>query len=99
MVGEEHFELRTKRSRQRHLVLEDWPAVKRIGGHPSVGPMLASTRTPWPRAAVQAWITERRYCGRPGLVQTRRVARAIVPISLIRGIGAWAMRLRQWEHS
>ena len=66
MVGEEHFELRTKRLRLRPLVLEDWPAVQRIGGHPSVAPMLASTRTPWPKAAVQAWITERRYRGTPG---------------------------------
>ena len=99
MAREDIFELQTKRLRLRPLRLEDRPAVQRIGGHPSVAPMLASTCTPWPKAAVQAWITARRYCGRPGLVQTRRVARAIVPISLIRGIGAWAMRLRQWEHS
>ena len=66
MLGEDHFELRTKRLLLRPLVLEDWPAVQRIGGHPSVAPMLASTRTPWPKAAVQAWITERRYRGTPG---------------------------------
>ena len=66
MVGEDHFKLRTKRLLLRALVLEDWPALQRIGGHPSVAPMLASTRTPWPKAAVQAWITERRYHGTPG---------------------------------
>ena len=70
MVGEDHFELRTKRLILRPLVLEDWPAVQRIGGHPSVAPMLASTRTPWPKAAVQAWITERRYRGTPGFCAT-----------------------------
>ena len=99
MAREDIFELQTRRLRLRPLRLEDWPAVQRIGGHPLVAPMLASTCTPWPKAAVQAWITARRYCGRPGLVQTRRAPRAIVPISLIRGIGAWAMHLRQWEHS
>ena len=108
MAREDIFELQTRRLRLRPLRLEDWPAVQRIGGHPLVALMLASTCTPWPKAAVQAWITARRYRGRPGfcaaivrpgLVQTRRAPRAIVPISLIRGIGAWAMRLRQWEHS
>ena len=58
--------MRTKRLRLRPLRLEDWPAVQRIGGHPSVAPMLASIRTPWPKAAVQAWITARQYRGTPG---------------------------------
>ena len=66
MAREDIFELQTKRLRLRPLHLEDWPAVQRIGGHPSVAPMLASTRTPWAKAAVQAWITERRYRGTPG---------------------------------
>ena len=29
MLGEDHFELRTKRLLLRPLVLEDWPAVQR----------------------------------------------------------------------
>ena len=66
MAREDIFELQTKRLRLRPLHLEDWPAVQRIGGHPSVAPMLTSTCTPWPKAAVQAWITARRYRGRLG---------------------------------
>ena len=66
MAREDIFELQTKRLRLRPLRLEDRPAVQRIGGHPSVAPMLASTRTPWPKAAAQAWITARRYRGTPG---------------------------------
>ena len=66
MAREDIFELQTKRLRLRPLRLEDRPAVQRIGGHPSVALMLASTCTPWPKAAVQAWITARRYRGRPG---------------------------------
>ena len=46
--------------------LEDVTSVQRIGGHPLVAPMLASVGTPWPKAAVQAWITARQYRGKPG---------------------------------
>jgi len=66
LVVADNFLLRTKSLILRPLVLEDWPAVQRTVEQPSVAPMLASTRTPWPRAAVQAWITERRYRGTPG---------------------------------
>jgi RimJ/RimL family protein N-acetyltransferase len=48
------------------LRLDDVPSVQRIGGHPLVAPMLASVGTPWPKAAVQAWITARQYRGKPG---------------------------------
>ena len=66
MAREDIFELQTRRLRLRPLRLEDWPAVQRIGGHPLVALMLASTCTPWPKAAVQAWITARQaglLCG------------------------------------
>ena len=48
--GGENFELKTKRLLIRPLRLKDWPAVQRIGAHPSVALMLASTSTPWPKA-------------------------------------------------
>jgi hypothetical protein len=78
MAREDIFELQTKRLRLRPLRLEDWPAVQRIGGHPSVAPMLASTCTPWPKAAGagldhraavsrQAGLFVRRLCGRSGV--------------------------------
>jgi hypothetical protein len=57
------------------LRLDDVPSVQRIGGHPLVAPMLASIGTPWPKAAVQAWITARQYRG-----TVQRMARALVPI-------------------
>ena len=66
MAGEDNFELKTKRLTLRPLRLDDWRPVQRIGGHPSVAPMLASALTPWPKAAVQAWITARHYRGTPG---------------------------------
>lgn len=66
MARADIFELQTKGLRLRPLRLEDWPAVQRIAGHPLVASMLTSTCTPWPKAAVQAWITARRYRGRPG---------------------------------
>ena len=66
MAREDIFELQTRRLRLRPLRLEDWPAVQRIGGHPSVAPMLASTCTPWPKAAVRARITARQYRGKLG---------------------------------
>ena len=50
MAREDIFELQTKRLRLRPLRLEDWPAVQRIGAHPSVALMLVSTSTPWPKA-------------------------------------------------
>ena len=64
-MGEGHFEVRTKRLLLCPLVLEDRPAIHRIGGHPSVALMLASIRTPLPKAAVQAWLTARTYRGTP----------------------------------
>ena len=65
MAREDIFELQTRRLRLRPLRLEDWPAVQRIGGHPLVALMLASTCTPWPKAAVQASIAARQYRGKP----------------------------------
>jgi hypothetical protein len=47
------------------LRLDDLPSVQRIGGRPLVVPMLASIGTPWPMAAVQAWIAARQYRGKP----------------------------------
>ena len=66
MAVEENFLLKTNRLCLRPLRLEDVPSVQRIGGHRLVAPMLASVGTPWPKAAVQAWITARKYRGKPG---------------------------------
>ena len=52
MAVEENLLLKTKRLCLRPLRLDDWPSVQQIGGHPLVAPMLASTRTPWPEAAL-----------------------------------------------
>ena len=66
MAVEENFLLKTNRLCLRPLRLDDLPSVQRIGRHPLVAPMLASIGTPWPKAAVQAWITARQYRGKPG---------------------------------
>ena len=66
MAVEENFLLKTNRLCLRPLRLEDVPSVQRIGGHRLVAPMLASVGTPWLKAAVQAWITARKYRGKPG---------------------------------
>ena len=66
MAVEENFLLKTNRLCIRPLRLEYVPPVQRIGGHRLVAPMLASVGTPWPKAAVQAWITARKYRGKPG---------------------------------
>ena len=68
MAVGENFLNKTKRLRLRPLRLDDVPSVQRIGGHPLVAPMLASIDTPWPKAAVQAWITARQYRGKPGVL-------------------------------
>ena len=81
MAREDIFELQTKRLRLRPLRLEDWPAVQRIGGHPLVAPMLASTRTPWPKAALQAWITAPQYRENP-----RSCAAIVMPERAIIGV-------------
>ena len=66
MAVEENFLLKTNRLCLHPLHLDDVPSVQQIGGHPLVAPMLASIGTPWPMAAVQAWITARQYRGKPG---------------------------------
>ena len=66
MAVEENFLLKTNRLCLRPLRLDDLPSVQRIGRHPLVAPMLASIGTPWPKAAVQAWITARQYRGKLG---------------------------------
>ena len=66
MAEQDTFELQTKRLRLRPLRLEDWSSVQRIGGHPWVALMLASSCTPWTKAAVLAWIAARWYRGTPG---------------------------------
>jgi len=66
MAVEENFIIKNKCLILHPLSLDDVPPVQRIGGHPLVAPMLASIGTPWPKTAVQAWITKRQYRGKPG---------------------------------
>ena len=85
MAREDIFELQTRRLRLRPLRLEDWPAVQRIGGHPLVALMLASTCTPWPKAAVQAWITARQYRRKSGFC-----AASVLPERAVIGVARLA---------
>lgn len=83
MAVEENFLNKTKRLRLRPLRLDDVPSVQRIGGHPLVAPMLASIDTPWPKAAVQAWITARQCRGKPGFC-----AAIVLPERAVIGVAA-----------
>ena len=66
MAVKENFLIKTNLLCLRPLRLDDLPSVQRIGGHPLMVQMLASIGTPWPKAAVQAWITARQYRGKSG---------------------------------
>jgi RimJ/RimL family protein N-acetyltransferase len=66
MALEEKFLLKNNFLCLRPLRLDDVPSVQQIVGHPLVAPVLASIGTPWPKSAVQAWITARQYRGKPG---------------------------------
>ena len=66
MALEEKLLLKNNLLCLRPLRLDDVPSVQQIVGHPLVAPVLASIGTPWPKSAVQAWITARQYRGKPG---------------------------------
>ena len=50
----------------RELLLDDWQAMQRIGGHPSVAPMLATFTSPWVEVEVKTWSVHSLFRGRPG---------------------------------
>ena len=82
MAVEGNFLIKTNLLCLLPLRLEDVPSVQRIGGHPFVAPMLASVGTPWPKAAVQAWITARQYRGKPGFCAAIVLAeRAVIGVA------------------
>lgn len=47
------------------FLLDDWQAMQRIGGHPSVAPMLATVTSPWVEDEVKTWIVRSLFRGRP----------------------------------
>ena len=50
----------------RELLLDDWQAMQRIGGHPSVAPTLATFTSPWVEVEVKTWSVHSLFRGRPG---------------------------------
>ena len=50
----------------RELLLDDWQAMQRIGGHPSVAPTLATFTSPWVEVEVKTWSVRSLFRGRPG---------------------------------
>ena len=48
------------------FLLDDWQAMQRIGGHPSVAPMLATVTSPWAEDEVKTWSVRSLFRGRPG---------------------------------
>ena len=47
MIDDCSFILTTVGLLMRELLLDDWQAMQRIGGHPSVAPTLATVTSPW----------------------------------------------------
>lgn len=50
----------------RELLLDDWQAMQRIGGHPSVAPTLATVTSPWAEDEVKTWSVRSLFRGRLG---------------------------------
>ena len=50
----------------RELLLDDWQAMQRIGGHPLVAPTLATVTSPWVEVEVKTWSVHSLFRGRPG---------------------------------
>lgn len=67
----------------RPLTDADRPYLSRIGGHPAVAPMMWQITTPWPEAAVGAWIAAAPWRDRPGF----RLGIALYDGTLIGAIG------------
>ena len=77
------FALITARLLIRELRPDDWQAMQRIGGHPSVAPMLATVTSPWAEDAVKTWIACSLFRGRLGF----RAAVILPEVGVIGSIG------------
>ncbi|MEM1301828.1 MAG: GNAT family N-acetyltransferase [Pseudomonadota bacterium] len=65
-VAHQRFDVVTKRLRLRNLTAADAPRLAEIGGTDDVAPMMLSLTVPWPIGAVETWIAQCRFRGRPG---------------------------------
>jgi len=66
MIDDCSFILTTVGLLMRELLLDDWQAMQRIGGHPSVAPTLATVTSPWTEDEVKNWIGCSLCRGHPG---------------------------------
>ena len=66
MIDDFSFILITVGLLVRELLLDDWQAMQRIGGHPSVAPTLATVTSPWAEDEVENWIGCSLFRGHPG---------------------------------
>jgi RimJ/RimL family protein N-acetyltransferase len=66
MIDDCSFILTTVGLLIRELLLDDWQAMQRIGGHPSVAPTLATVTSPWAEDEVKTWSVRSLFRGRPG---------------------------------
>ena len=67
----------------RELLLDDWLAMQRIGGHPSVAPTLATVTSPWAEDEVKTWSVRSLFRGRPGF----RAAIVLSGVGVIGSLG------------
>jgi RimJ/RimL family protein N-acetyltransferase len=67
----------------REFLLDDWPAMQRIGGHPSVAPTLATVTSPWVDVEVKTWSVRSLFRGRPGF----RAAIVLSGVGVIGSLG------------
>ena len=58
--------IETDRLTLREFGPQDHPSLSRIGGDPTVAPMLMSVTSPWPISRVAGWVDAARYRGKPG---------------------------------
>ena len=83
MIDDCSFILTTVGLLIRELLLDDWQAMQRIGGHPSVAPTLATVTSPWAEDEVKNWIGCSLFRGHPGF----RAAIFLLEIDVIGSIG------------
>ena len=83
MIDDFSFILITVGLLVRELLLDDWHAMQRIGGHPSVAPTLATVTWPWAEDEVGNWIGCSLFRGHPGF----RAANFLLEIDVIGSIG------------
>lgn len=57
---------KTPRLSVRSFAASEWQRLQDIGGQAKVARMMASLKSPWPKADVQAWMRRRQYQGKLG---------------------------------